>query len=281
MRTLSKNIKIDGAAPTSVEEMKQGELRLEEGGIFGRVGNQVLQKEWPVTLLYDDFEDGIIDSKWSLFTEKGGGTTEETGGELIITPVASGSGSVVALTQVDIELISQGVWVLGEFYFDIWGKVTVPVNPSGAFNVKTDFQFRDGVGAPKDLVAFYLTWNAGTFTYYLNYHDGANGGQTAFLSGLAAGPGVNEVWWRVRFLPGDAKINVFYSHKKSPHDIGWTDITSIMTYDPIPTGNITLDLQLRMQNLDPANPQSTYWNEIGNWVGEEISTTTTTTTTTT
>ncbi len=281
MQVKGKNIKIDGVVPLTVEEMKDGELRVAEGGIFGRVGNQVLQKDWPVTLLYDDFEDGIVDPVWVWTYEKGGGERVEENGSLRITPVASGSGSRVFGQQLDIELISQDVWVMGEFYFDLWGKMTLPANPTGPFNARIDLLWRDGIGAPKDQVAYYLTWNAGTYSYYLNFGDGASSGQESFVLGEPTAPGVNEFWWRFKFLPGDAKVNAFYSYKKSPHKIGWTDITYLMAYDPIPTGNITMDLEIRMQNIDPANAQSSYWNEIADWVGEEITTTTTTTTTTT
>ncbi len=280
MRTLGRHIKVDDTLPASVEEMKDGEIRVGVNGLFARVGDQILRSEWARTILYDDFEDGIVDPVWVWTYEKGGGERVEENGSLRITPVASGSGSRVFGQQLDIELISQDVWVMGEFYFDMWGKMTLPASPTGPFNTKLTLQFRDGVDAPKDQIAFYLTWNAGNFTYYLNFGDGASSGQESFIAGEPEGPGVNEVWWRFRFLPGDDKIQAFYSYKKSPHQIGWTDITSLMIYDPIPTGNITMDLEVRMQNIDPVNPQSAYWNEIADWVGEEITTTTTTSTTT-
>ncbi len=281
MRTKGKNINIDGDPPATVEEMKDGELRVGEGGFFGRVGNQILQKDWPVTLLYDDFEDGIIDPVWQFTYEKGGGVAVEENGNFVLTPVASGSGSRIFAKQIDIVLISQGVWVPGEFYFDIWGKLTMPASSPADHNSTIRLYFFDGGHAQKDYVGFYIAHNAGNFHFYINYGDGTGGGAQSPVELGVTAAGANEFWWRYRFLPGDAKVRSFYRYSNSPHSRGWIEVTSLYGQDPIPTGNVFMNLHLRVENHDGASPHSFYFNEIANWVGEEITTTTTTTTTTT
>ncbi len=42
MRTLGKNIKVDGNVPVKVSDMKDGEIRVVSQAIYGRVGNQIL-----------------------------------------------------------------------------------------------------------------------------------------------------------------------------------------------------------------------------------------------
>ena len=281
MRTIGKNIKIDGNPPTTVEEMKDGELRVGENGFFGRVGNQILQKDWPVTLLYDDFEDGIIDPLWAFTHEKGGGAVVEENGDLVLTPVASGSGSRIYAEQIDIELISQDIWVPGEFYFDLWGKLTMPVSSPADHNSTVRLNFYDGGHVARDYVGFYIAYNAGHFNYYINFGDGTGGGAQSPVELGVDAAGANEFWWRYRFLPGDAKVRSFYSYSNNPHSVGWKEVTNLYGQDPIPTGNVFMNFQIRVENHDAGNARSFYFNEIANWVGEEITTTTTTTTTTT
>ena len=58
MRTLGKNIKVDSLAPLTVEEMKDGEWRITESGLYARVGDQILTKGWPGwAQIYDEFND--------------------------------------------------------------------------------------------------------------------------------------------------------------------------------------------------------------------------------
>jgi hypothetical protein len=51
MKVLPKSINFSKTAPTSVEEMKDGEMRITEDGVYARVGHQVLLGSWDVHYL--------------------------------------------------------------------------------------------------------------------------------------------------------------------------------------------------------------------------------------
>lgn len=50
MRVVSGNINVNESTPTSVEEMKEGEVRATASGIYARVGSQVLFLSMTVVL---------------------------------------------------------------------------------------------------------------------------------------------------------------------------------------------------------------------------------------
>jgi len=81
----SKNINFSKTAPTVVEEMKDGEWRLTDNGLYARVGNQILTKGWPDwTQIYDEFNDGVLDAKWTE-DPQGSSTGQEIDGNLKAT----------------------------------------------------------------------------------------------------------------------------------------------------------------------------------------------------
>jgi hypothetical protein len=50
-RLRSRQLKLDGAVPTKISDMKDGEVRVTVGGIYSRVGNQVLFESWDAVYL--------------------------------------------------------------------------------------------------------------------------------------------------------------------------------------------------------------------------------------
>jgi len=50
-RLRSRQVKLDGTAPTDVSDMKDGEVRLTTAGMYARVGNQVLFESWDAIYL--------------------------------------------------------------------------------------------------------------------------------------------------------------------------------------------------------------------------------------
>lgn len=50
-RLRPRQVKLDGAEPTQVSDMKDGEVRLTTGGMYARVGDQVLFESWDAVFL--------------------------------------------------------------------------------------------------------------------------------------------------------------------------------------------------------------------------------------
>lgn len=50
-RVRSRQVKLDGATPVDVSDMKDGEVRLTTSGIYARVGDQVLFESWDAVYL--------------------------------------------------------------------------------------------------------------------------------------------------------------------------------------------------------------------------------------
>ena len=50
-RLRPRQVKLDGATPADVSDMKDGEVRTTTSGIYARVGNQVLFESWDAVYL--------------------------------------------------------------------------------------------------------------------------------------------------------------------------------------------------------------------------------------
>ena len=88
MKVRSKDFNFSKATPTKVSDMKNGEWRLGENGLYGRVGNQILTKEWPLYQTFgDEFNDQSMDTeKWNPIALQQGATYEEAAdGTLTVT----------------------------------------------------------------------------------------------------------------------------------------------------------------------------------------------------
>ena len=283
MRVRNDNVKFDTSEPTTVEEMKDGELRSGEDGLFGRVGNQVLVKNWIKTILYDDFEDGIVDPAWNgIWSDKAGGSHAESGGFMVITTNQGGSGGMYSLDQNGILGIGDPIAVKGDFYFDVWGKIVAPADPdTDGYNTGIQFDFHL-VGGLKDFARIRIQ-SVGANTQYQPYVQWSDGVSTTSWNGpsLVFGAGINELWWRFKYLPGDSYITAFVHHGPenpfdSPYDTGWT-LVPMTKYYPIPDGNDELRVRLYNYSLSTDTDELAYYNELAEW--EEATTTTTTTTT--
>jgi hypothetical protein len=275
-----RQINLNQDPPTSVEQMKDGEMRIGEDGILARVGPQVLQRTWMKTILYDDFEDGIVDPVWEIWTDKAGGSHVESGGFMAITTNFGGSGGRYALEQNGILGIDDPIATKGTFYFDVWGKMVLPFTPdNNSYYSQVDFNFFL-LGVPKDYIRLKLISVTGNTQYQPSFywHDGTNARN---LNGTAVdfGAGVNEIWWRLKFLPGDSEMTIWYHHGPenpldSPYDTGWT-LFVFDKYPPQPTGNDEMQVRLLNWNTSTDTDEITYFNELAEW--EELTTTTTTT----
>lgn len=278
-------IDFNKSVPAKVSDMKDGEWRMTEGGIYARVGNQVLQKSWIKTLMLDDFEDGIIDDNWKIYSYKGGGAAAESGGFLAITVYGGTSGAQYQRFQDGIEGIGSPILVKGTYYFDIWGQLIGPADPvtdSNRGDIALEFY---SVSVLKDYLRIFLQEVSNQYRVTIFYHDGTTGASFVVSPDLPLGLGANELWWRMRFMPGDSKIRIFLTRgSKSPHKVGWTEYTSLMTKGsgPSPVGNDEMRFKLGAYNWSPTGGQDDTWyfNEVADWNLEQITTTTTTTTTT-
>ena len=284
-RVKGRDINLSGA-PTKVSDMKNGELILAEDGILGRVGDQVLIKEWFKTLLYDDFEDGIVDPAWdNVYSWKSGGSHVETGGNMIVTVNQGASGGTYSLDQTGILGVGDPIAVPGTFNFDVYGKMTA--NPSGAQQGNygsLEFNFWDNAVA-KDYIRVQLqTWNANTeWRPCMTWKNDSNA-YSVYLTPVDYGPGANELWWRFRYMPsqGDTYIKAWWHHGPenpldSPYDTGWTPV-GMSKYYPIPDGNDELRVRLYAFNTGNNGDESFYFNKIAKWDTQHLTTTTTTTT---
>jgi hypothetical protein len=50
-RLRPRQVKLDGAEPTVVSDMKEGEVRFTTGGMYARVGDQILFESWDAVFL--------------------------------------------------------------------------------------------------------------------------------------------------------------------------------------------------------------------------------------
>ena len=284
-KSLGRQVNLKQDPPTSVEQMQDGEMRVGEDGILARVGPQVLQKSWMKTILYDDFEDSVIDPAWDLvWNDKNGGSHAETNGFMVVTTTGGGSGGRHFLAQSGILGEGDPFAVEGDWYFDSWGKMILPMVPdSNGFYAEIRFDwFLSSVA--KDYVRFRLSAMNGNTQYqpsawWYNGVSTRNQPQTA----VDYGAGANELWWRFRYLPGDSNIRMFYHHGPenpfdSQYDDGWTEIT-LDKYQPEPAGSDELRVALVGWGTSVTADETIYFNEIAEWEGGQTTTTTTTTTT--
>lgn len=287
-KTTGRQVNLKQDPPMSVEQMKDGEMRVEEDGILARVGNQVLQKSWMKALHYDDFEDGVVHSAWNnIYTYKNGGSHIEENGYMNIHTNLGGSGGQYTISQYDILAATPGITpVEGQFYFDVWGQMIaplVPANNSDYIQVGFDFHL---LGASKDYLRLKLeSFNTNTmYRAYCWWHDGS-AGQAISGTTLPFGPGANILWWRFKYLPGDSYIACMYHHGPenpfdSPYDSGWTSTVSISKNPPAPDGNDELRVRLDCRSYSAVVAQDWHYSEIAQWEQSLLTTTTTTTTTT-
>lgn len=284
-RVIGRNIDLNKDVPATVEEMKDGEMRMTDAGIVARVSDQVLQKEWMKAILYDDFEDNIVDPAWNgIWTDKAGGSHAESGGFMAITTNQGGSGGRYSLDQNGILGAGDPIAIRGDFYFDVWGKIVAPFTPdTDGYYAGIEFNFWL-ISVAKDFVRIRLQ-SVAAGTQYQPYFLWSNGVSSTSWNGasIAFGAGVNELWWRFRYLPGDSRVRMFCHHGPenpfdSPYDTGWTE-PAMSKYFPVPDGNDELRIRLYNYNLSTDTDEIAYYNELARW--EELTTTTSTTTTTT
>ncbi len=50
-RLRPRQLKLDGTTPAQVSDLKDGEVRLTTGGMYARVGNQILFESWDAVYL--------------------------------------------------------------------------------------------------------------------------------------------------------------------------------------------------------------------------------------
>lgn len=275
----NRQVIMDGNTPTSVEQMSAGELRVSPDGIFGRIDDTVYNRDWMRVLLYDYFEDDVLDPVWDLQYQKTGGTVTEENGDLVIEVNSGGSSFVVARQPVLKAIERPGYVPLPEvFYFDVWGKMTFDDPPGGSANAQAAVQMQFLGITNTDNVYIELRWDNGLSAYrvWIQSQDGVNTDQ-GFVSQITD---ANEAWWRFRYLPGDSQIRLFWRHGLNPHQHGWAEYAT-PTSTPSPDTHIGAQFDFKVVNSDGAVARTARFNQLGNWLDEEITTTTTTTTTTT
>ena len=57
MRVLPKHLDFYKNPPLTVNDMKDGEMRMDENGLYARIGNQVLMFAWGVAGEWEDYTD--------------------------------------------------------------------------------------------------------------------------------------------------------------------------------------------------------------------------------
>lgn len=277
----NRQVKMDGNVPVVAEDMKIGELRITSEGIFGRIGGVVQKKDWLNVLFYDDFEDDVLDSRWDITVNKTGGTVTEENGDLVIT-VNSGGSSWVQTTQNGLEAIPQVLPVAGEYYFDLWGKISNETNlGSGIADINTYVRMQFQTPG-SHTIGWNLFWDdsAQLFEVRTVYSDGSFTDSNITVSTKSEAQSGHELWWRMRFLSGDSKVRMFYKHGENPHRHGWNEWMP-PTASADPTGQATGIFYFLMNNYAGAQSRAVFFDQLANWVGEEITTTTTTSTSTT
>ena len=289
MRTLGKNIKIDGAAPTKVSDMKDGELRVTGDTIYGRVGDQILSAPYLQYLGYlhfDEFDDGNIHNAWNSEVHSGdaGSTVTEADGFLNYNMIVKTAiAPEIELFQTGIEGIDidqgKGVW-----YFDIWHAVVWPTGLGTADSTMSAhlwYTFSGNGG--DDGGGFEMYYNNATSRYYMNAQSNENGAGYAnrAASDLSEAEGGHLMWLRLRFLPGDSRIRFFWAHgtDNGPLQKGWTELINPKS-NPDPTGHTSLEVRWQALNGNTILPVVIKFDFLGDWLLAPTTTTTTTTTTT-
>ena len=99
MRARGKNLNFNKDVPAKVDDMKEGEWQLNSNGLYGRVGNQILVKNWPAYYgIFDEFDDESIDPAWDVGTTAAS-ASEIAAGYLRTTPTGVPGNNHVVLTK--------------------------------------------------------------------------------------------------------------------------------------------------------------------------------------
>ncbi len=265
MRTKGKNINILGT-PTKVEDMKDGEMRVDIDSTYGRVGNQVLKKDWLRLLAFDDFEDNDFDTWiWNNTSDgNNGGTITETGGQLLFTLGDASAGTAVKYAHQDgIEQMGPGGG--GTWEFDVWGLCIIPDNldvPSTGDIVEGRAEFYWS-GNGTDWVEFLLKWDGTQYGLSVAYGDGTSTSSTH--TSIAPGVDAGKFWWRIAFTPGvDTYVRLYYGHQVDPFMVGWTEISLSKAF-PAPTGHTALEFKIGGRNSDASDPALIKHEFVADW----------------
>jgi hypothetical protein len=286
MRIRSGNVTFGDSAPTSVEEMKEGEIRITLEGIYGRVGDQILTCDWVTDLHFDDFEDGSISSRWdNIYTESTdpASVVEEDGVlRFSVGPRVGGVNPAVFVNQttveaIDWETLGEGVWD-----FDVWWRVRWHDMETSTADSGMRIRFYFTGGGPSDGGGWQLgfTWSTQNYSISLGSEQDGSGWSNVAGSAINKAAGGQHAWIRLKFKPGvDSRIKFFYhAGPENPQYVGWTEMGAPKN-NPDPTGHTNLQVEMRFITADTVDAKTIDIEFIGDY--KEVPTTTTTTTTTT
>jgi hypothetical protein len=265
MRIRGRNIHLLGT-PTKVEDMKDGEVRMDIDSIYGRIGNQVLKKDWYRQLLYDDFEDNSFDTNiWNNTSEvNNGGTITETNGQLLFTLGDASSGVAYKYAHQD-GIERMGFGSVGTWEFDVWGECILPDDldvASAGHIIECRIEF-DWTGAGTDWVQFIPRWDGNNYQFTVSYSDGTS--NSSSHTNIAPGTDAGRFWWRIAFTPGvDSYVRLYYAHQVSPFTSDWT-LIGLSKGFPNPTGHTALQFMIGGRNYDDSNSIPVKHEIVDDW----------------
>ncbi len=262
MRTVGKHINLKGNVPSTVEEMKAGEIRATEEGMYARVGDQVLFEGWDIHYLpttsttttttttgawienffYDDFNDASIHANWTQVTD---GTIDESGGELTFTTNADGSQEIYQ--TLDSHLV----------IFDVWGEMETD---SVVIDINARFKWQQD-GPQAKYMQLEIEEDEGKTLWCKSLNTGSTPGENS------VGMGGDSMYVRIRYRPdlGDTYVRAYYSTTLPTQDIDWTEITPA-TQRAVPDVAGTLfTFRLQSNNTNGANPHDDIFYDAIEW----------------
>lgn len=242
-RVQPRQINFYKAAPTKVSDMKDGEMRLADDQMYGRVGDQVLLKSLPLSgwLAYDEFDDDVIGYWWTTWTQNGIVVTEENS-ELVMT--CDGSQAYQSNYWKQTPLVNNAV----DFSFDLY----IDAETSGAL---IGYDFADV--AYDYWIGVQLDWDnsiAGKYALAFYAQDNPTWVDMPYIEVPALPGGDARVWVRYRYDPNATrKFTAWYSLTEPTSDEDWifvdfglyfTTVSDLEIYGGANSGNSVGDTNL-------------------------------------